>query len=208
MAAWTQLNSPEEYTIGWIAAITHERAAATAILDEEHDRPIGFEQHKHDTNAYSWGRLGDHNTVVASLPAGEYELTAAATTANSLRFSLPQIRFGLMVGIGAGVPQLEDSADIRLGDIVVSQPQETSGGVVQYDLVKSKQGGRFLTGHLAMPPEVLRKALSKLHAEHEIRDSAVPSILEEMLFRFPKMAKRTSKNPSYAHQGIENDRLF
>jgi nucleoside phosphorylase len=208
MATRTRLGSSEEYTIGWIAALPHERTAATAILDEVHERPLGFEKHKHDSNAYTWGRVGNHNVVIASLPVGGYGLTVAATTANSLRFSLPQIRFGLMVGIGAGVPQLADGADVRLGDIVVSQPQGTSGGVVQYDLVKAKQGGHFLTGHLAMPPEVLRKALSKLQAEHEMRDSEVPSILEEMLTRFPKMAKRTSKNPGYAHQGVENDRLF
>jgi nucleoside phosphorylase len=41
------------------------------------------------------------------------------------------IRFGLMVGIGGGVPSEEN--DIRLGDIVVSQPTKQSGGVIQYD---------------------------------------------------------------------------
>jgi hypothetical protein len=58
--------------------------------------------------------------VIASLPAGQYGTTIAATTANALRFSLLHIRFGLMVGIGAGVPQLEHDQDVRLGDIVVS----------------------------------------------------------------------------------------
>jgi nucleoside phosphorylase len=204
----TRLDSPELYTVGWIAALSHERAAATAVLDEEHDRPVNFKQHQHDTNAYTWGRVGNHNIVIASLPPGGYGLTVAATTANSLRFSLPHIRFGLMVGIGAGVPQLNHGEDVRLGDVVVSQPQESSGGVVQYDLVKAKDGGNFLTGHLAMPPEVLRKALGKLQAELELRDSAVPSILRDMLRRFPKMAKRTPKNPGYIYQGAENDRLF
>jgi nucleoside phosphorylase len=203
-----QLESSKQYTIAWIAALAHELAAATAVLDEEHERPSKFEQQKQDTNVYTWGRIGKHNVVIASLPAGEYGLTIAATTANSLRFSLPHIRFGLMVGIGAGIPQLESGEDVRLGDVVVSQPTGPSGGVVQYDLVKAKAGGHFLTGHLAMPPESLRKALSKLQAAHDRVGSAIPSNLVEMLNRFPNMKKNTKKNPGYAHQGVQNDRLY
>jgi nucleoside phosphorylase len=198
----------ESYTVAWIAALPLELAAATAVLDEEYERPADFEQHQHDTNTYTWGRVGNHNVVIASLPTGEYGTTIAATTASSLRFSLPQVRFGLMVGIGAGIPQLEHNEDVRFGDIVVSQPQDSSGGVIQYDLVKAKEGGKFLTGHLAMPPEALRKALAKLQAQHEMRDSAVPSILKDMILKFPKMAKQTAKKPGYVYQGAENDRLF
>lgn len=208
MTSRKKLESPEQYTVAWIAALPHERAAATAVLDEEHDKPAAFEQLPHDTNSYTWGKVGDHHVVIASLPAGQYGTTIAATTANALRFSLPHIRFGLMVGIGAGVPQLERGEDVRLGDIVVSQPHESSGGVVQYDLVKARQEGHFLTGYLAMPPEVLLKALGKLQAEHEMRDSTVPTILEATLLKFPKMAKRTAKDPGYRHPGADSDRLF
>jgi hypothetical protein len=95
-----------------------------------------------------------------------------------------------------------------LGNVVVSQPQESSGGVVQYDLVKAKQNGKFLTGHLAMPPEVLRKALAKLQAEHEMRDSFVPTILETMVQKFPKMKGKSLKDPGYTHPGADSDRLF
>jgi nucleoside phosphorylase len=41
----------------------------------------------------------------------------------------------LIVGIGGGIPRAE--TDIRLGDVVVSQPHMGRGGVVQYDLGKS-----------------------------------------------------------------------
>lgn len=208
MVARQKLDSHEQYTVAWIAALPHERAAATAVLDEEHDKPASFEQLRHDTNAYTWGRVGNHCVVIASLPSGQYGTTIAATTANALRFSLPHIRFGLMVGIGAGVPQLEQGEDVRLGDIVVSQPHESSGGVIQYDLVKARENGHFLTGHLAMPPEVLLKALGKLQAEHELRNSTVPSILKATLLKFPKMAKRTPRDPGYTHPGVDSDRLF
>lgn len=104
--------------------------------------------------------------------------------------------------------QIEHDNDVRFGDIVVSQPQESSGGIVQYDLIKAKQGGKFLTGHLDKPPEVLRKALAKLQARHGMEDSAVPSILKDMILKFPKLARQTAKQPGYIYQGAEHDRLF
>jgi nucleoside phosphorylase len=39
------------------------------------------------------------------------------------------LRFGWMVGIGGGVPSSEN--DIRLGDVVFSDPNESHGGVLQ-----------------------------------------------------------------------------
>lgn len=38
--------------------------------------------------------------------------------------------FGLMLGIGSGIPTLPTDLDIRLGDVVISQPNKTFGGVV------------------------------------------------------------------------------
>ena len=47
-----------------------------------------------------------------------------------------------MVGIGGGVPRLP-AYDIRLGDVVASVPRTTNGGIIQYDLGKTVQGGQF-----------------------------------------------------------------
>ncbi|OAT07922.1 hypothetical protein BDBG_16919 [Blastomyces gilchristii SLH14081] len=105
---------------------------------------------------------------MASLAAGVYGSTSATTTAMSMLSSFPQVQFGLMVGIGAAVPRLECGYDIRLGDIVVSQPDGQNGGV-QYDLKKAKKGGLFERKEiLNMPPEVHLNALAKLQAQHEI----------------------------------------
>jgi len=43
-----------------------------------------------------------------------------------------------MVDIGGGAPS--SLKDVRLGDVVVSQPERTFGGVVQYDLGKDHEG--------------------------------------------------------------------
>ena len=103
MTTRQSLDNPDLYTVGWIAALPIERAAATAMLDERHDKPSGFSQHQSDTNSYTWGRMGEHNVVIASLAAGVYEMASAAATASSLLASLPQIRIGLLVGIKGGI---------------------------------------------------------------------------------------------------------
>ncbi|PVH69381.1 hypothetical protein DL98DRAFT_439187 [Cadophora sp. DSE1049] len=70
-----------------------------------------------------------------------------------------------MVGIGGGAPTQE--RDIRLGDVVVSEPQGTLGGVVQYDLGKRLSGGRFQrTGQLDGPPPVLLGAIPEMKLRH------------------------------------------
>ncbi|KAH7148140.1 hypothetical protein DER46DRAFT_651274 [Fusarium sp. MPI-SDFR-AT-0072] len=202
----TRLKSPDLYTIGWIAALPIERAAATALLHDRHDAPEGFDQHRSDANSYTWGRIGDHNVVIASLPAGVYGTTSAATTASNLIHSLPHIRIGLLVGIGGGIARPDEGQDIRLGDIVVSQPDGTTGGVVQYDLGKATaNGGWERKGSLDKPPLVLLHALASLQAEHEIAPSKMPDLLQAMWEANPSMKRPKS---DYTYQGTENDRLF
>ncbi|KAK9443771.1 G-protein beta wd-40 repeats containing [Metarhizium brunneum] len=203
------LDDPNLYTIGWIAALPIERASATALLDERHGSPQGFEQHQCDTNSYTWGRVGEHNIVIASLPAGMYGTISAATTASNLLSSLPQIRIGLLVGIGGAVARPDRDQDIRLGDVVVSQPDGTEGGVVQYDLGNVALDGSWQRkGSLNMPPPVLLRALANLQAEHEISQSKVPDLLQAMWLANPQMTRPKNKAPAFVHQGFENDRLF
>ncbi|KAM0637065.1 hypothetical protein ACHAQF_009107 [Verticillium nonalfalfae] len=111
------------------------------------------------------------------------------------------LRFGLMVGIGGGAPSSRH--DIRLGDIVVSQPSGTTGGVVQYDRGMDGREGHFeRTGSLNTPPKILLNALGRLQADHLTVDSRVPEFLSESLQKYPKMKK------AFSFQGESNDCLF
>lgn len=209
MANQTRLPDFQAYTIGWIAALAKELTAALAMLDERHQQPENFIQNQRDTNSYSWGRIGAHNVIIASLAEGSYGLVPAATTANSMVLSLPHIRFGLMVGIGAGIPRLEDDIDIRLGDVVVSRPTDGSSGVIQYDLGKMKGNGEFQrVGSLAPPPAVLLKGLAKLKADQRLNGNQLPRILADALELFPRLAKPRGNDAAFIHQGAQNDRLF
>ncbi|KAK1657738.1 pfs domain-containing protein [Colletotrichum godetiae] len=151
------MSEPQAYTVSWICAIMTESVAARAFLNEEHAGPRQVAQH--DNNSYVLGRIGSHNVVIAVLPDGEYGTTSAATVAKDMLHSFPNVRIGLMVGIGGGAPSPKH--DIRLGGIVVSKPGGGHGGVFQYDFGKTIQNGSFQeNGFLNQPPVLLRAALA------------------------------------------------
>jgi nucleoside phosphorylase len=151
----------DDYTVGWVCALSVELAAAQEMLDEEHDTPPSD---AHDTNIYTCGRVGEHNVVIACLPEGQTGTNSAAAVAVQMKMAFPSTRFILMVGIGGGVPSEE--ADIRLGDVVVSKPHKVHGGVVQYDSGKATPSGFERTGSLNTPPTVLLNAVANLRAKH------------------------------------------
>lgn len=145
-----------------------------------------------------------HNVVVACLPAGVYGTVSAATVANNMLRTFTGIRFGLMVGIGGGIPRHDQGVDIRLGDVVVSQPDGTHGGVVQYDLRKNLGDGVFVRKGVLRPPGMLLlTALAKLQSQHHMSGNQISEILSPVLERFPRLAK-----VGYVHPGLENDVLF
>ncbi|KAI6780066.1 Ankyrin repeat domain-containing protein 50 [Emericellopsis cladophorae] len=187
-----------DYTVGWVCALPLEMAAAQGMLDEIH--PNLSEQASGDHNNYVLGQVGEHNVVIACLPVGIYGTTPAATVAKDMLRTFKSIRFGLMVGIGGGAPS--SGHDIRLGDIVVSQPYGKTGGVIQYDRGKDGLDGFERTGSLNTPPQLLLAALGRLQADHLMRGSRIPGFLSELLNKYPIMKK------AFSFQGESNDCLF
>jgi hypothetical protein len=68
----------EDYTVGWVCALSIELAAAQEMLDEEHE---DFDHDANDTNIYTLGRIGEHNVVIACLPGGQTGANSAAEVA-------------------------------------------------------------------------------------------------------------------------------
>ncbi|KAL4786813.1 nucleoside phosphorylase domain-containing protein [Aspergillus varians] len=188
------------FQIGWICALPIELAAAVEMLDEKYGSPDS--QDTADSNTYTLGRIGKHNIVIACLPAGQYGETPATTVANNMvRTFTRSLRVGLMVGVGGGIPSA--GHDIRLGDIVVSCPKDTSGGVLQYDMGKVGVAGVFhRTGSLNSPPRSLLTALSAMRAAEIADDPIFPKYLTSAIAR----TERTRKN--FARPNIQQDRLF
>jgi nucleoside phosphorylase len=200
----------DDYTIAWICALPSEAAAARVMLDRAHPLPRGFS----DPNAYEFGEIHGHYIVIAYLPNGLYGTTSAAAVASRMALTFPRLRYGLMVGIGGGVPGKNN--DIRLGDVVVSNPGGSYGGVIQYDFGKTVQDGRFVqTGTLNQPPHVILSQLSQVKAKQMTSESnAMSEIVSEVLDRYPSMRENFSPpeetkdflfNSSYGHPDKETD---
>ena len=107
-----------DYTVGWICTLPVEGAAFEGMLDKVHPN---LPCHMKDDNSYILGRIGQHNVVLAFFFL--HSPGSVATVATDLLRSFPNVRFGLMVGVGGGAPSNPSDdplQDIRLGDVVVS----------------------------------------------------------------------------------------
>jgi nucleoside phosphorylase len=193
------MSSPKDYTVGWICAVDIEYVAAQTFLDKEHSPPENLSPN--DNNHYKLGEIGGHKVVIAVLPDGEYGTSSAASIARDMLHSFPNIRIGLMVGIGGGAPS--QTHDIRLGDIVVSTSRDGNGGVFQYDFGKTVQGLSFcLTGFLNQPPTILRTAVSGLKALYERKGHQIEEAIRNILEKNIKMRQK------YRRPDRDSDRLY
>lgn len=190
----------DAFQIGWICALPIEAAAAAEMLDEHFG--ILEEQDAADSNTYTLGRIGKHYVVIACLPGGQYGTTSATTVANNmLRTFSKSLRIGLMVGIGGGIPSA--AHDIRLGDVVISCPQGTCGGVIQYDIGKIIADGEFeRISSLNSPPRALLTAVGTIRAAMLRDDPRYPEFLQNAIGR----TARTRKN--FGRPTVLSDRLF
>jgi hypothetical protein len=82
--------------------------------DEEHDELERAGDN--DENLYSLGSIAGHNVAIVCLPAGRIGYNPAAVMATQMKVTFKGIRFGLSA-----------ATDIRLGDVVVSQPDKMEG---------------------------------------------------------------------------------
>lgn len=145
--------------------------------------------------------MGKHNVVIAVLPDGEYGTTFAASVPRDMLHSFPNVRIGLMVGIGGGAPSAKH--DIRLGDIVVSAPRDGQGGMFQYDFGKTIQDQTFRpAGVLNQPPTVLWAAVGGLRAQFEIDGHQLEEAIRITLNKRPRLTKKEER------PAPSTDRLF
>lgn len=196
----------DQYTAAWISPLKVEHIAALAMLDEEH-HPLS--QSPRDQNVYTLGRIGNHNIVLAGLH--RQGNIPAATVVSQMTMTFHNLRYGVLVGIGGGVPFGIGRAAIRLGHVVVGTPTGTDPGTIQYDYGKALEGGRFeRTGSLAAPPATLLSAAETLQIRRETGDDDPvwkdirrirtdrPAMRH---FAYPGAAKDHLYSADYLHQG-------
>lgn len=179
-----------DYTVGWVCALSKEQSAAKAMLDQIHP-PLP--KPANDSTAYTLGSIGGHNVVIACLPKGKIGNNSAATAATRMAATFPSLKFGLMVGIGGGIPP-----KVNLGDVVISSPVDEYPGVVQWDFGKAEGNGHFRpTGALNNPPNALLSALAEMETEHELTGPKIPHILKEMGEKWPRLVPKYTCPPTF-----------
>lgn len=184
----------DDYTVGWICAIEPEYLAAQLHLDETHS-PLTCRPSPNDTNMYVLGKIGGHNVVIACLPSGSYGTTSAANVAINMLRSFPNVRIGLMVGIGGGAPTSE--SDVRLGDIVVSSPGDGKGGVFQHDFGRRIQEQDFQeTGFLNRPPTILLNGVMSLKVKYRRFPSSLEKAINDVLEKEEEELQEELRRPN------------
>ncbi|GJC84210.1 hypothetical protein ColLi_07048 [Colletotrichum liriopes] len=196
------MSDPQNYTVGWICAIPTEFAAARAFLDEQHPWPEATAQS--DNNTYALGTMGNHNVVIAVMPKREYGIAAAATVARDMVHSFPNVRIGLMVGVGGGAPSQQH--DIRLGDVVVGCRGAGNGGVIQYDYGKAMQNQAFVeTGSLNQPPPALLNAVAGLETDYMMEGPELNVKVDTALDQWKRLRKTHSRPSASTDQLYKSD---
>ncbi len=173
------------------------------MLDRKYENSE-ISYYRRDTNKYCLKRIASYIIVLTCL------VSAGTNQAGSAAFHIyeifPNLRFILMVGIGGGIPCSSTGEDVRLGDVVVSMPSGTYGGVIQYDSGKFLQKGGFpITGPLSFSPVQLRNVVNFVRANHESKDNCITTYIEEMLRKTPQY---TEKEIDYSYSGEAQDLLF
>jgi nucleoside phosphorylase len=188
--------SHEDYSVAIICALELEMSAIRFMLDCEH---FALPRQPNDHNLYAFGDISGHNVVIACLP-GSQGKSAAAQVATNLDRTFPNIESRLLIGIAGGVPSR--SHDIRLGDVVVSMPEESYAGVVQYDLGKDTEDGFALKGYLSPSPPMLRSAVQRMRSNHQLEPNRISSFITEMMEKGRRLRDR------YQRPSSDSDILF
>ena len=171
--------SRKDYAVGWVCALPIEVAAAKAALDRVHGN-LPLDQNSDDNNNYILGSLQGHNVVVAYPNSGMYVKTPVANVATQLHASYTFVRFNLMVGIVAGVPDTKE--DVRLGDVVVSKSTAGRLGVVQDDVNGERTEDQFVRGRaLDQPTPLLLTAMGKAETAAIFDESKMPQYISEIV---------------------------
>ncbi|KAL2841282.1 hypothetical protein BJY01DRAFT_236447 [Aspergillus pseudoustus] len=147
--------------------------------------------------------MAEHNVAIAC--SGRGTNAAAHAAANLLR-TFRNIRFGLLVGVGGGAAGSPDRSnplnDIRLGDVVVSMPAKSHGGVVQYDMGRWTNNAEFqIESHLNKPPTVLSTAIMRLQSDHDLENDRMNQYIQDV-------ASNRPRRRAYRFPGRDQDRLF
>ncbi|THW57683.1 purine and uridine phosphorylase [Aureobasidium pullulans] len=186
-----------EFEVAIICALPLEASAVLDLFDEHYDDDGDiYGRQEGDSNAYSTGRIGQHDIVLAHMPG--MGKPSAASVASGLRSSFTGVKIALIVGVCGGVPVSSPDEPIILGDVIISN------SVIQSDF-GSQYPGHFerkstVKDTLGRPNTDIRALLNKLEVRR-VREKLGDKILQNLF-------KLREKNDTACYPGVNQDRLF
>ncbi|KAL7909373.1 hypothetical protein GGI35DRAFT_469357 [Trichoderma velutinum] len=197
---------PRLYTVAWIAPLQIEAQAALHLLDNRHHGR--FPLTPRDDYVFQAGDACGHNIIIATLPDGEvYGTRSAAALATQVKKFFPNLWFGLLVGIAAGLPNLSRNPplDIRLGDVLVGSSLGDNASLIDYDLGKETgtDGFQLLrAGHaLAKTATVVRSAIGSIKLR-------APNDSSDVLQHYRRIEHKEHSLGTFADPGQDRDVLY
>ncbi|KAF9761861.1 hypothetical protein IL306_003650 [Fusarium sp. DS 682] len=197
---------PALYTIAWIAPLEIEARAALCLFDKVHDGD--FPLARGSDYVFNAGTVCGHHVVLATLPPGQpYGTGSAGALAGQVKMSFPNLWFGLLVGVAAGLPNLSISPprDIRLGDVLVALPEGDSAGLIAYELGKEVGENTIQPlcgGHvLAKTETVIRSAIGKIKLK-------APKDVDIFLPHYRRIQHEEYANGTFVDPGQDRDVLY
>uniref|UniRef100_L7JMW3 NB-ARC domain-containing protein n=1 Tax=Pyricularia oryzae (strain P131) TaxID=1143193 RepID=L7JMW3_PYRO1 len=195
-----------DFEIAILCALPVEADAVLSIFDEDWDENADgqpYDKAVGDPNAYTTGLVGRHNVVLAHL--GNMGNVSSASAAASFRWSFPNIKLALIVGILGVVPFDPKETGITrktervLGDVIISE------GVVQYDFGR-QYSNRFVVKNTlrdayGRPNLEIRSLLAKL------KSKTYRKRLQQKMAEYLKLLE-IKDGLEYKYPGKEFDVLF
>jgi nucleoside phosphorylase len=194
----------KRYTVVWIAPLEIEAMAAKYMLDHVHEN-VKFTSKRGDDYIYTAGDINGHNVIIATFPVSHpYGVASAASLATDIKTKFPNLWFGLLVGVGAGLPDLSrvPPRDIRLGDVLVGLGKNGSTGIVSYGFGQETAEEFHLTGAGANTARLVSSAIGAIKRMGPDQWSVLRPYYESI------QDKVHNDNGTFADPGRDNDHLF
>lgn len=93
--------------------------AVEALFDEYYEDDFSYGKAPGDPNAYTVGRIMNHNVVLAFMPG--MGKANSASLAASFRTSFTGIRIGIVVGICGGVPSAKHDRQLTVAELMATK---------------------------------------------------------------------------------------
>lgn len=201
----------EQPSLAIITGLFEEKLAVDAMMDEKST----FVKYTTDgdSQVYTVGKISKHRVVSTKLSRkveGEEAHIASENTVTHLLGTFTKIKHVFLVGVGGAVPHYSDhTKHVRLGDVVISMPQDSSGAQYIYcakvEKIPNTVGYSYMTRTWGSRDQTLVSLVKSLRQQVEIqgyRDRPWDAPLEQGKHRLK------GDESSFHRPPINRDKLF